>query len=497
MGTMLYVLDGHKDQNAIRDAMGRARAALHEAAVLVSGERVRFGEREQVLLELANEAVRLNLQEELEAVAGSLEADHIRVDGVEYKRHQSGCATYHSLCGPIRVSRATFRESGVRNGPTLVALDLKVGIVERATPALAHRIALGYAQAPSRQVEEQLRACVRQPPSRSTLERIAKAIGTRANARAVEIDEVVRHEETLPSGIVAISVGIDRTTVPMEEPRPRGVAPAPRRRTKPYERRKPAPVHVQYRMAYVGTVSVVGVDAEPLQTWRYAASAEEGPQRVLASLIADIRNVQKKHKSRLPVGVVQDGAPELWNLMRMTLRNAGMSGWFEVIDRYHLMEHLAAAVAGFPKPLVEREKVLRSWRRKLNRDDNAMEKITSELRSARAERLECYRKSKRPFDLQCAATIASQFGYLEGHRKLFRYAGVIHAGLPIGSGATEGACKSLIMIRTKGCGQRWKTTGIRAVLALRGQYTSGRMPLFWQAYAAEYEAEVRPFSRAA
>jgi hypothetical protein len=275
------------------------------------------------------------------------------------------------------------------------------------------------------------------------------------------------------------------------------MAEAPSRRTKPYERRKPAPVHVQYRMAYVGTVSIVGADAEPLRTWRYASSSTEGPERVLASLTADIRNVQERHQGKLPVGIVQDGAPELWNLMRTAFRQAGMSGWLEVIDRYHLMEHLAAAAAGFPMPLAVRAQVLRRWRRKLNRDDTAAKKITTELRDVRAERLKRYRKLKRAVDLQDAATIASQLGYLDGNRELFRYARVIRAGLPIGSGATEGACKSLIMIRAKGCGQRWKPTGIQAVLALRGQYTSERMPHFWPAYAADYEADVRPLSHAA
>ena len=43
----------------------------------------------------------------------------------------------------------------------------------------------------------------------------------------------------------------------MEEDVPAGVAPATRRKTRqtPYERKKPAPVDVNYRMAYVGTIS--------------------------------------------------------------------------------------------------------------------------------------------------------------------------------------------------------------------------------------------------
>ena len=62
----------------------------------------------------------------------------------------------------------------------------------------------------------------RRPPSRSTLERLGKAIGTQNTHAAPRIEPVVREAETLPEGARAVSVGLDRTTVPMEEVRPTG-----------------------------------------------------------------------------------------------------------------------------------------------------------------------------------------------------------------------------------------------------------------------------------
>jgi hypothetical protein len=35
-----------------------------------------------------------------------------------------------------------------------------------------------------------------------------------------------------------------------------------------------------------------------------------------------------------------------------------------------------------------------------------------------------------------------------------RYAELVARGLPVGSGATEGACKSLVQVRAKSCSQR-------------------------------------------
>ena len=60
----------------------------------------------------------------------------MEVDGVIYQRHAPGIVRYFTLCGAVDIERWTDREMGVRNGPTLVPLDLDAGLVERTTPAL-------------------------------------------------------------------------------------------------------------------------------------------------------------------------------------------------------------------------------------------------------------------------------------------------------------------------------------------------------------------------
>jgi hypothetical protein len=53
--------------------------------------------------------------------------------------------------------------------------------------------------------------------------------------------------------------------------------------------------------------------------------------------------------------------------------------------------------------------------------------------------------------------------------------------LPIGSGVTEAACKSLVKQRLCASGMRWKTTGAKVVLSLRAlTHTVGRWTRFWQ-----------------
>ena len=156
----------------VADALGVAI----DAAV---GADASFEAREAAALALTNEATRLFLERELLAIADG-HGTHVEGDGVIYQRHEPGIVRYFTLCGAVDIERWTYREMGVRNGPTLVPLDLDAGLVERTTPALGFRIALGYAKDHMRSCAEDMTADHRCPPSRSTLERVAKAIGTAA-----------------------------------------------------------------------------------------------------------------------------------------------------------------------------------------------------------------------------------------------------------------------------------------------------------------------------
>ncbi len=56
----------------------------------------------------------------------------------------------------------------------------------------------------------------------------------------------------------------------------------------------------------------------------------------------------------------------------------------------------------------------------------------------------------------------------------------IENNLPIGSGVTEAACKTLVKQRLCCSGMRWKNKGAKIVLSLRALIqTSGRWQQFW------------------
>jgi hypothetical protein len=462
-----------------------AKVALERAAeakLAKVGKVASFAEREVALLDVSNETCRLSIEAHLQSLADQ-EAEELLVDGVLYRRHKDGTGRYHSLCGSLGVGRATYRKVGERNGPTIVPLELQAGLVEGATPALAYRVALGYAQDPGRQVAEQIRASHRDPPSRSTLERMAKAIGGAAQAKAHRIEPIVRRSEVLPEETVGISVGLDRTTVPMEQEREAGSPPKTRRktRTKPYVRAVPPPVDVNYKMAYVGTVSVVDDDGESLQTRRYAAPAEAGPGDILARMMADVIRAREQNP-RLAVGLMQDGAPEMWRLTRDALKSAaGVNRWREGIDRYHLNERFGEILRIVEPDASERSKLLSQWNANLDVDDGAIDCIEGWL----LDKINaCCNDDDRN-------KLVDHWVFIDNNSDRMRYATLRRLGLPCGSGATEGACKSLVMIRAKRCGQRWHDDGINAVLTLRGIYMSERLPAFWDHFSNDYTAEVK------
>jgi hypothetical protein len=167
-------------------------------------------------------------------------------------------------------------------------------------------------------------------------------------------------------------------------------------------------------------------------------------------------------------------------LLRDGLRTkARLRQWEEGIDRYHLNERLAEILRITEPDAARRTPQLARWNDALDRDDATIDRIARWL-TARIPACE-------GDDL---ATLEAHWTFLCKNNDRLRYATLRANGLPCGSGATEGACKSVVMIRAKGCGQRWHQQGITAVLTLRAAYLSERLD-FWPHFADDYSAEIQ------
>ncbi len=459
-----------------------ARALKRVVEVEIAAESS-FAEREATALDAADEAIRDYCERELQMIADSHD-DELLIDGVHYKRsHEPARGLYHSLCGTLQVQRALYRRVGERNGPTVVPLDLAAGLVERATPALAYSISLDRALMHSREVAESAAAKHRHLPSRTTIERIGFAIGQASTEAAPSIERYLRFGEKVPAESVGVSVGLDRTSVPYEEVREEGVEPKTRRKTrkKPYKRTPPEPVDVNYRMDYGGTVSLVDVDSVTLFSLKYFATHDQRPDGIVKRMMADVRSMRRQ-RSDLDVSVVQDGAKELWKLVRTALKEQlGIENQKEAIDRYHLSERLAKVLKVTVPNEVERKKMLAKWEKELDEDDEAIDRIEHYIED-----------HAWLYGWEARATLLDTQTYIENNKDRMRYVTLRAAGLPIGSGATEGSCKSLVGGRMKRSSQRWHHEGAGSVGELRAIHQSNRFPRFWRHLHRRYTARVEP-----
>lgn len=459
----------------------RAGELLAQACWATLGTTADFERFESTLLTLANEVMRQQLEVRLQQIADG-HGGELLVGGKPFRRHEAGEVSYRTLVGEAKVRRYTYRAVGVRNGPTVVPLELAAKLIHRATPALAYSVALGYAAGPVRHYEKQMRAAYRSIPPYATMERLARTIGGCAAQDVVKIEEMLRPHEEVPFEAHAIVMSLDRTATAMAEERPHGMPPNSRRRSrsKPHKRRPPAPFDVNWRMIYVGTVSLVDENGDALVTRRYHATPEEETDEIMTRMTADI--VDARRKRDLPVVVVQDGAPEMWNVVRAALRRIGVEQWTEIIDRYHVNERLAAVLELLEPDEIARRQRRETWQRQLDDEPHAIRRIVEWLE---------HKWFAMPRNSAKAHAVGGHVGYLAGYASQMNYAAFRRAGFPVGSGPVEGACKSLVGLRAKRSGQRWKQDGLTAVLTLRALEQSDRLTPFWNHFNRRFSEDVQ------
>lgn len=434
-----------------------------------------FAEREVQALTLANELARRWMQGELQKMADGFD-EAVIVDGQHYRRHAAAKVTYHSLCGSLDVRRHTYRLVGMHNGPTVVPLELAAGIRARATRTLVHSVLHGFATGPLRDYEDAMRLGHRRVPSRTTLERMAKAVATQLNTELPILECRIREVEPVAAHAHSITVGLDRTTAPMAEP----TGSPSRRAHPPYLRSPPPEVVVNYRMPYVATMAVNDAHGQVITSKRMAATVDAGPTELMAWLAAEVTCVLRQRT--LPVVVIQDGAPELWNLIDAWATDFAIPITLKLIDRYHVNARLSAVAEIIEPDRASRWRLLDRWKASIARSDLAIPRLVRNFYALVHDVFDddsawpfCEPRSRRSLHGLAAKTVDGHQNYLARHAAQMTYASARRRGFPIGSGVTEGACKSLIGARCKRSGQRWQDHGLSRCLMTRSLHLNGRL----------------------
>ena len=160
--------------------------------------------------------------------------------------------------------------------------------------------------------------------------------------------------------------------------------------------------------------------------------------------------------------VLGDGAAWIWNIA-----DEHFPGAVQIVDVFHAAEHLfdiARAVYGDDNDLA------RAWARQ-RRDELLAGAFDDMLRAIGTHAGNCGEARKG-----C--------GYFADNRARMDYPAFRAAGLCIGSGVVEGACRNFVCGRLKRGGMRWTVVGADAILALRSCIVSRRLDDFWQRRAA-------------
>jgi hypothetical protein len=162
------------------------------------------------------------------------------------------------------------------------------------------------------------------------------------------------------------------------------------------------------------------------------------------------------------VVVIGDGAPWIWNQAGKRFRRA-----LQILDWYHASEHVWSCANDL---YGEGTRAAAAWADKrlgvLYRDGGGA--LLKRLQQA------CRQRKKPP------GALKALIGYIAANAQRMDYPGYLAAGLSIGSGPVESACKRLVGGRLKGPGMHWNVAGADALLALRTTWLNGHWQRLWQ-----------------
>jgi hypothetical protein len=176
--------------------------------------------------------------------------------------------------------------------------------------------------------------------------------------------------------------------------------------------------------------------------------------------------------------VLGDGADWIWRYAPRFLA-IGHAQIVEIVDLYHAWEHLGAVAAAVFGAGTSTATAWLEPRKKQLREQGVAPILTALADLA-------------PPDPQAADEVRKALGYFTTHQARMDYPRFVARHLPIGSGAVESACKTLIEEREKGAGMRWTKADAQVVASLRALWRSGRWAAFWHSHPQRRRPKVFP-----
>lgn len=381
---------------------------------------------------------------------------HVHHEAGQYRRlnQKTPNREVATLFGKITLWRHGYRyvQRDVAE-PTIFPLEISLGLVEGATPALAS--AAGKALAEAGATQETVLARLR---TQHSVEWGVKKLRAVAENLSAGMDRF-RREHQARRGVELLrqayaSKGKHRPAVVLGRD---GIT----LRTSP---------HSFFEVATTATLTVYDRRGQRLGTVYLAYAPELGQQTMTDELTALLLEVLRQWEGSLPrLAYLTDAGAHETQYPRKVLkklrhpRTGKRLSWQWIVDYYHAAQRLTTmgeALFG-----VGREAT--AWAakmRKLLKKPNGPFRVLHSAAALR-DRYRMSAKAKKEFQ--------TAYNYLRERTKHMRYAEFRAQGLPIGSGITEAACKTVFTQRLKLSGMRWTNEGAQTILNLRVILLSG------------------------
>jgi hypothetical protein len=359
----------------------------------------------------------------------------IQVAGVKLTAKQPIPKIYQTPYGAVEVPRYVYQTS--KGGRTYCPLEQNARIIRSATPRFAQQISHKYANMNAPAVCADLEDNHHRKIAHSYLQDVADHVGAIASAKE-EAWEYVTPQ--LDATVTSITISMDGAYLLMRED--------------------------GYREAMVGAISLYNPKGDRLHSIYIGEAPEYGKATFTERLKQEIARIKKQYPDALYLGIA-DGAKNNWSFLEQHTN-------CQLLDFFHATEYLAdVAQAAFPgktdKP--KREAWLHERCKQLKHEAGKVDEIITEMEKF-AKRTKLSKTVKE--NLVAAQT------YFANNRHRMNYADHVAKELPIGSGVTEAACKTLVKQRLCCSGMRWKLQGAKVILSLRALIQSkGRWEQFW------------------
>lgn len=403
---------------------------------------------------------RLFMEAECEMMAEELtrldvEAPFVVIDGKVHYRVLRSESTYEGVAGAIRVERTLYRESGVQHA--LVPMELRAGIVEgHWTPLAGKHMVWVAAHLTPGEGEELFRRFGGMDPSKSSLDRVPKALSAHWEEQREAFEAAIRDGEAIPTEAVCVAASLDGVMVPLRQ----GEYP---------DKEKAG---AGYREGACATVSFFDEGGERLETRRMARMPEPG-KGVLKDMLTQAIQTVLERRPDLQLVKLADGAKDNWRYLSNDLPEG-----VALVDYFHAAEYLMGAITaayGEDTPMAEAD--FEKYRLILKEDPQGVDKVIRHLRYL-------FKQSPR------RKAISKALNYFRNNRKRMDYAQALANNLPIGSGIVEAACKTLVTQRLKRSGMRWGIDGGQAILTFRALAQSGRFDNAWRLVSQMYKKDI-------